>query len=100
MLLSRFLSGLMLPTALGTNAWQLYLLAILYFVTAAYAFIAVIRTVAYRFTLNSFRTYFLLLAFSVMMLRCVLVFFNFGRWEYFWLVLFDLLLPLFLQFVT
>eukprot|EP00164_Ancoracysta_twista_P000515 GFYU01000689.1.p1 GENE.GFYU01000689.1~~GFYU01000689.1.p1 ORF type:complete len:301 (+),score=36.68 GFYU01000689.1:197-1099(+) len=87
------------PTAEQTGAWQLWILALLYMITA---FVSVLEF--FRFSqgqrLVTYRSGFLVLSFWVMFQRFLLVFFKFEPWTYFLLVFFDLLLPVFLQFLT
>eukprot|EP00743_Colponemidia_sp_Colp-15_P001780 GILK01001943.1.p1 GENE.GILK01001943.1~~GILK01001943.1.p1 ORF type:complete len:369 (+),score=41.36 GILK01001943.1:152-1258(+) len=86
------------PTALATGQWQLYLIAALYFFTALASLNEFVRAARKKWI--TFRTAFMGLAFAIMIMRSILTFVPFHSWTMFSLLFVDLLLPIYLQFVT
>ncbi len=94
----------MIVTAIGTSSPQLYFLSCSYLFVAAFSILEMVRALRaqapHTRTIKSFRCVFLILSAAVMLLRGVLVLVPFRSWKLISVTFFNLLLPIYLQFVT
>jgi MFS family permease len=92
------LANEILPNAVNTAAWQLYLLGFEYVIVATLSIAEFIRRVRHpKFSFLSSKIFFLLLAFISMAFRAVLTLVPFHPWSKFALVFVGLVVPLYLQ---
>jgi hypothetical protein len=95
------LSRIMCPTAVETQAWELILLALLYYSVGLFAVYELFRSVCkHTHTLLSFRSAFFALSALTMLGRGFLVTVPLGPWLAFNMMFFVFMMPIFVQCLT
>jgi len=90
----------LIPSAMQDNAWQLWLLSMLYLLIGVVALAGFVQSV--RFKGTYFRASFLCVSSGMCLMRGLLTLISYSNWQQhmFWLYLLNLFLPVYLQFWT